>query len=125
MSYNFNEEMTLNLNNTNLSASAVTLITNYLTTYPGSSSKDILQALYSDVIGSSPTIVHTDLYQYVFEEISQDGGNGNLIPKSGVDGSAWLWVRGAIQVNSDDGSGFSNFIRDLRISSIYIVMAKV
>lgn len=54
----------------------------------------------------------TPVYNYIFEQITDNYGTANELPKTGVDKSVWLWVQGATQVNADDGSYFSDFIRD-------------
>ncbi len=79
-----------------------------------------IQTLYTAALGAtdaqrSTGELHTALYQYIFEQISDVDSNGNYIPKSTLtseEQSAWLWVEGAIGVNSNDGEFFSDFIRD-------------
>lgn len=55
---------------------------------------------------------YSPLYDYIFWSLSDNAGTGNETPKSNVDKSVWLWVRGARHVNANDGTYFSNYIRD-------------
>ena len=54
----------------------------------------------------------TPVYEYIFEQITDNYGTENATPKAGVDKAVWLWVEGAIGVNANDGSFFSNYITD-------------
>ena len=60
----------------------------------------------------NPQAAYTPVYDYIYSAISTTDINGHDIAESGVDKSVWEWVKGARQVNADDGSYFSDFIRD-------------
>lgn len=67
---------------------------------------DRLRLLPQDADGTRRT-----LYTYIFDQIT----NADGLPKeelSAEDRSTWLWLRGAYQANSNDGSFTSEFIRD-------------
>lgn len=94
------------------SPDALDLIYDYAAANPNATEKDILEALHDDVTSNTPTISYADLYRYILAEISQLDAEGYLIPATGVDKSSWLWVRGAIDVNSNADTYFAQFIRD-------------
>jgi hypothetical protein len=48
-----------------------------------------------------------DVYETILDTITDSSGD----PKVGVDPSAWLWIRGAMQINRGEGD-FSTFIRE-------------
>lgn len=69
------------------------------------------------LIAADETGNYTTVYDFIFQSITDDYGAPSARPKvdpiqGNVDSSVWLWVRGATQVNANDGSFFSDFIRD-------------
>lgn len=82
---------------------------------PNAEEKDILEALRDDANGTSPTISFSDVYRYTLAEISELNGSGDVVPSTSLttdEHSVWQWINGAINVNSNDGSDFSDFIRE-------------
>jgi hypothetical protein len=77
---------------------------------------DVLTALYDSAFnGGSPVVEPADIYKYILAEISDIDSNDQMIMGTSLaqaDRSSWLWIRGAIGVNSDDGEYFSEFIRN-------------
>ncbi len=67
---------------------------------------------YSDVY--KYILFHTSTFSPVLSAYTEVNLTNvqSATPVSGVDDSVWLWTRGAYGVNSDDGSFFSDFIRD-------------
>ncbi|MGH1404912.1 MAG: calcium-binding protein, partial [Alphaproteobacteria bacterium] len=100
-----------------LSVDAQYVINQYVIANPEATQKDVLEALYDDVVSGSLGVEHEDLYLFVFSQMSEVV-DGALVPKSVLgqnEQSAWLWVDGAIGVNTNDNTFFSNYIRDQTI----------
>lgn len=69
-------------------------------------------------LGNDPDGTRQMLYGYIFDQISDIvpfEGQFIRTPKSDLsdaDRSTWLWLRGALGANGNDGSFTSEFIRD-------------
>ena len=73
---------------------------------------ELVSQAQDDALNSSVG-AYTPVYQYIFDLISEVDLSGNNVPSSALDQSEQsVWLRGALQANADDGSYFSNFIRD-------------
>ena len=55
---------------------------------------------------------YSHVYLFIFNQLSDLNGDGDPIPKTGVDKDVWLWLRGAADVNADAGTFFSDFVRE-------------
>ena len=66
--------------------------------------------LSSRLTTASSTENYAPVYQYIYDCITISGLYDT--PAAGVDSSVWEWVAGAKGVNANDGSYFSDYIRD-------------
>lgn len=72
--------------------------------------------------GNDPDHNYKPVYQYIFDQITDyttielETGNYTVAaPKAGLEKSeqsVWIWGQGALGVNSNDNSFFSNYIRE-------------
>lgn len=69
---------------------------------------EITRILAVEVPDSNGT--YAPLYDYIYSQITDPVLLDE--PLDGVDKSVWLWVKGAIGVNSNDNEYFSDFIRE-------------
>ncbi len=77
------------------------------------------RAAISAALASPGTVTYPDsyynVYSTIFDMISDIGPGSEKIPASTLTAdeiNVWLWLRGAMQVNANDGSYFSDFIRE-------------
>jgi hypothetical protein len=66
-----------------------------------------LAELSNRLMAATSNKSYQPVYQYIYDQITYNGA-----PATGVDKSVWLWVKGALGVNSNDGGYFSDYIRD-------------
>lgn len=118
MTYSFNQAFTgLNANIISLlrkplSEAAKTVIENTVLMNENVTQRDVLEALYLSVENGS--VEHENLYLFTFSQLSKVQ-NGELVPKTELEEdeqSAWLWIEGATDVNTDANTFFSDYIRD-------------